>query len=283
MKISSNNYYDYYYTQMYQSNSVSNTNSINEESDSSKSETTSAVSLTKKRPSMFNENVSMEDLNQNGRTMMNSLKMQDEDYSEESQEMKTLSSDMDSLKTVDIDNMSSDDIKSLFAKLKTDIEAVKNPYVTKKSSSTASSDSTNSSTATTTSTSNTTSDTSSTTTESISEADIRSILKKVQENLNSRPPMPPVEDTNSTSTFNKVKQDMDSIKALDVDNMSTDEVKKVITNLKSDMDAIASPYSKKSKTSTINLDSMSESDMKTMLKKIQERVNNESTETQKSA
>lgn len=72
----------------------------------------------------------------------------------------------------------------------------------------------------------------------------------------------------------KVKTDMDNIKTVDVDSMSAEEIKTTLTNLKNDMDAIPKPYGGKGNSQEQNLDNLSESDLKDMLKKVQERAIN---------
>lgn len=283
MKISATDYYDYYYTQLYQRNST-NTTSSSTELDDSSDDQKNTVKSSKRKVAYTDDNASIANLNLNGRMVMNSMKMQDDD-AEESQEVKTLDSDFSSIKTADIDSMSSDEVKAAFSKLKTDVEAVKASYIKAKSNSTSAATTTattteaatdtTSTTSTDSSTSTVASNTTSTTTDTLTEADMRSILKKVQDNLNNQPPMPPMppQDNSASDPFSKVKEDMDSIKTLNVDSMSTDELKEVITNLKNDIGAVGNPYANKSTSSKVDLSSTSEADLKAMLKKIQEKAN----------
>ncbi len=74
--------------------------------------------------------------------------------------------------------------------------------------------------------------------------------------------------------MDKLHTDMDSIKTVDIDSMSADEVKETLSNLKTDMDAMPLPPGVESKENEMDLESMTESEMRDKLKEIQTRANN---------
>jgi cytochrome c556 len=252
MKISSN-YYDYY-SQMYQLNSLSNAQVNNEDSNSSQDET-KAINSIQRRSYVPDGNVDISDLNYSGTMLANSLKLQSNDSSEMSENMETIKTDMDSLKTTDIDNMSSDDVKKLLTKLQTDMAAVNSPA-------------------------GQSSDISNIDIDSMSESDMKDILEKIQDQANSMPTPPPPPSTEASNVLSKINEDVESIKTEDIDNMSSDDVKKMLTQLKTDMESIKNPYGSSSNTQKIDIDNMSESDMRDMLKKIQEHANKMTTRTE---
>ncbi len=247
MKIYSNQYD--YYNQVYQLNSLLNTKvSSNEDSTSSQSENETKIS-TVTRSFMPSEDMDISSLNYNGRMLANSVKMQDSGASEISESMEKIKTDMDSIKTADIDNMSADDIKKTLTQLKSDISSVSNSNQETNSITSADLD-------------------------NMSEADMKSLLEQVQEQANTMSSQKPM--VKPPDMFGKVKEDMDSIKTSDIDNMSVDDVKKTLTQLKTDLESIKSPYGKSNNTTKIDIDSMSEDDMRNMLKKIQEKANSTS-------
>lgn len=84
-----------------------------------------------------------------------------------------------------------------------------------------------------------------------------------------------IQGTDSSEIFqniDKINEDIDSIKSTDIDSMSADELKEILTDLTSDMKFVSTPYGRPS-SANVDLDNMSESDMKAILKKIQEQAN----------
>lgn len=256
MKISSN-YYDYY-SQMYQLNSLSNSqintdSQIDTDDSNSSQNKTKAISSIQTRSYVPNENVDIAALNYSGRMLANSLKLQSNDSSEIPENMEKLKTDMESIKNTDIDNMSDDDVKNMFTQLKTDMESMKNPD-------------------------GQTNDISNINTDTMSASEMKEMLKKIQDNANSMPD--PTSVAKDFSAFSKVKEDMNSIKTADIDNMSSDDIKKMLTQLQTDMASIKKPYGGPSNSQKMNLDDMTESDMKDMLKKIQAHANKMTTRTE---
>jgi hypothetical protein len=251
MKISSN-YYDYY-SQMYQLNSLSNSQTntdsqIGTEDSSSSKNQTKAISSIQTRSYVPDENVDIEDLNYSGTMLANSLKLQSNYSSEISENMEKLKTDMDSLKTTDIDNMSSDDAKEILTQLQTDMSSINSPD-------------------------GESSDISNIDIDSMSESDMKDILKKIQDQANSMPVPPPPPSTEASNVFSKINEDVESIKTADIDNMSADDAKEILTQLQNDMSSIKNPYGGSSSSQKMDIDSMTESDIKNMLKKIQEHAN----------
>lgn len=74
--------------------------------------------------------------------------------------------------------------------------------------------------------------------------------------------------------MDKLENDMDSIKTADIDSMTSDEVKETLSKLKSNMEAMPLPPGAQSNTNEIDLESMSETDMRNKLKEIQAHANN---------
>ncbi|WP_411681187.1 hypothetical protein [Clostridium thailandense] len=247
MKIYSNQYD--YYNQVYQLNSLLNTKvSSNENSTSSQSETETKVS-TVTRPFVSSEDMDISSLNYNGRILANSVKMQDSGPSEISESMEKIKTDMDSIKNADIDNMSDDEVKSTLTQLKTDLQSVRSPYG--KSSNTSNID-----------------------IDSISTDDMRSMLKTIQEKAKSKADESKETESSESDAFSQVKKDIDSIRSADIDNMSTDDIKKTLTQLKTDVSTISTSDEKSTDITSLDLDTMSEADMKSLLEKIQEQENN---------
>ena len=251
MKISSN-YYDYY-SQMYQLNSLSNTqvntdSQIETDDSNSSKNKTKAISSSQIRSYVPDENVDIADLNYSGTMLANSLKLQSNDSSEMSQSMEKIKTDMDSIKTSDIDSMSADDIKKTLTQLKTDMASIKSPD-------------------------GESSDISNIDIDSTSESDMKDILKKVQDQANSMPAPPPPPSTENSNVLSKINEDVESIKTANINNMSADDAKEILTQLQNDMSSIKNPYGGSSSSQKMDIDSMTESDIKDMLKKIQEHAN----------
>lgn len=256
MKISSSqyDYYDQAYQLKYLLNLQTNSDKVNsnEESASSQSETKTKSSA-KISYIMPSEDIDITSLNYSGRMLANSVKMKKDGSSEISGNMEKMKTDMNFIRSADIDNMSSDEVKSTLTKLKNDLESVSKPK--EEASNILNAD-----------------------IDSMSDSDIKSMLKKIQDKASSAPDQ---NQTNKASSmFSKLKEDMESIKTADVDTMSTADVKSNLTKLISDMQSIPSPYGKGNKVPKVDMDTMSDSDMRDMLKKIQNYANKNNTQTQ---
>jgi len=125
MRISSN-YYNYY-TNLYSSNTISNQTTSSEESTSSES-IADVTNSSSRRKAPFEESGSITDLDFSVRKLMHDMKMQDNDTSEISESMNKIKADMDEIKTTDIDNLSTDDLKETLANLINNINAVRKPH-----------------------------------------------------------------------------------------------------------------------------------------------------------
>ena len=66
---------------------------------------------------------------------------------------------------------------------------------------------------------------------------------------------------------------MDSIKTANIDSMSLDDIKATLSKLLTDMDSIKKPSGGYNSDLQVNLDTISESDMRDMLQKIQDSAN----------
>jgi len=121
MRISSNNYD--YYNQAYSLNSLSNAKVSATNSDFSKTET-EAISFQPRKYSSTDQNANIMNLSSSGRMMRDSLQMQDAGSSEMSEKMEKIRTDMDSIKSADIDSMSADELKETLTNLQTDMAAI---------------------------------------------------------------------------------------------------------------------------------------------------------------
>lgn len=124
MRISSD-YYDYY-SQSYALNSLSNAKISSGNSNSSQNET-EAISFQPRRHSAVSGNDNLMNLSSSGKMMRDSLQMQGKDSSEISEKMEQIKTDMDSIKTADIDGMSADDVKTALTNLQNDFKAMPSP------------------------------------------------------------------------------------------------------------------------------------------------------------
>lgn len=247
MQISSN-YYDYY-NQLYQLNSILNSNNTNSTSstassssgNSSQSSTQAVDSITTATPFITDASTDITNLNYSGRMFMNPLSLQsssDSSSSQMSQSMEKLKTDMDSIKSADIDTMSADDVKKALTTLKTDMSAVRNPYGNAASSKVDLSN--------------------------MSESDMKSMLKKIQEKANSTTAQSTdSQNTELSDAFSKVNNDMESIKDADIDNMSSDDAKQILTNLKNDIGSLISQIGQSNSTSSTSDTSSTNSDSST--------------------
>jgi hypothetical protein len=86
-----------------------------------------------------------------------------------------------------------------------------------------------------------------------------------------------IEDSSVVSEkVQKVKEDIDSIKTADIDSMTADEVKDLLTNLQNDRKALQISSGISSSSQETDIDSMSESDMRETLKNVQNNAKNAS-------
>jgi len=86
-----------------------------------------------------------------------------------------------------------------------------------------------------------------------------------------------IQDDNSSEELSKVKEDLDSIKSLDIDSMTADDMKTLLTTLQTDMmAAFGSTDSSTTSTSTeeaTDIADMTEAEMRKLLEEIQEQAN----------
>ncbi|KZL89590.1 hypothetical protein [Clostridium magnum] len=254
MKISSN-YYDYY-NQIYQLNSLSNTQinsdfQIDNDNSSLSEDKTKAINFIQTRNYIPDENVDIANLNYSGTMVANSLRMQSVDTSEMSESIEKLNTDLDSLKTTDIDSMSADEAKELLIQLQIDMSSIKSLEGEANDISDI---------------------------DSISESDIKDMLKNIQENANNM--AAPPQNTKEFNVFSKIDENMESLKDVDIDSISVDDAKELLTQLQTDMAPIKNPYGGSSSSQKMDIDSMTESDVKDMLKKIQEYANKMTIQTE---
>lgn len=257
MNISSNYYNNYYYNQsLYSLNTTSTIDSSNESNDSSQS-TTDAVDLSTRRPpkplgsDISNMNLSVESrLNSRGKMVRDSLQMQNSNSSEMSEQFEALKESMEELKSTDIDSMTADDIKETLTNILENMKGMQKPN--KVSNDTTEID--------------------------MSESDMKDMLEKLQEHANrmsamgEMQPLPLLND-NSSDLFSQMKEDIEELKTVDIDSMTSDEIKEMLTQLKADMEAMPKPSRQSNNDTTeIDIDSMSESDMSDLLKEIKEHA-----------
>lgn len=107
--------------------------------------------------------------------------------------------------------------------------------------------------------------------DNMSADDLKTTLTNLVTDMNNVPQHKP--ETKSADAFNKIKSDMDSIKKADISSMSADDVKNTLTNLISDFNSVRRPHGGYNNAPQLNLDNMSESDMRDMLQKIQDNAN----------
>lgn len=239
MKINSN-YYNYYNLNYGVSKLTSA--SAGEDSSSSNSKIDAVSSATRRYP-IPEENGNAINLELNGRVMMHSIQLQGVDSSEISQAMEQIRMDMDSIKNEDIDNMSTDDMKEMLAKLQSDMQFV--PISDKGTSSIREAD-----------------------IENMSETEMKDMLKNIQAHANSGPE-PPKNDK-LFDGLSKIKDDLSDIKTTDIESTSTDDIKEILIKLKSDMDNFKNPYKGTNNTQATDFDGLSEENLRNMLKKIQD-------------
>jgi len=80
-------------------------------------------------------------------------------------------------------------------------------------------------------------------------------------------------DTSEISeSMNKIKADMDEIKTTDIDSLSTDDLKETLANLINDINSARKPHEGYNNDLQVDLDNMSEEDMREMLQKIQDNA-----------
>ena len=80
-----------------------------------------------------------------------------------------------------------------------------------------------------------------------------------------------VDDTNMSDKMEAIKADMEAIKTTDIDSVSADEAKEALQKLQSDLGTLVNKSGVSQNTSKIDIDSMSESQIKDTLKNIQEK------------
>ncbi|KOA18462.1 hypothetical protein CLHOM_33640 [Clostridium homopropionicum DSM 5847] len=242
MRISSN-YYNYY-NQLNSANSISKQTTSSEESSSSES-IVDVISSSNKRKAEYKESGSITDLDFSVRKLMHDMKMQDNDTSEISESMNKIKEDMDAIKIADIDSMSTDELKTTLTNLITDMQSMPRPNDDLNDNSEISLD-------------------------NMSEADMREMLKDIQERANNAPEHKP--ELKPDDAFDKIKADMDEIKTTDIDSLSTDELKETLANLIDDINSVRKPHGGYNNNLQINLDNISEEDMRDMLQKIQDNA-----------
>jgi len=241
MRISSN-YYNYY-TNLYSSNTISNQNTNSEEVSSSEN-IADVLTIPRKKPT-YEESGSITDLDFSVRKLMHDMKMQDNDTSEISESMNKIKTDMDAIKIADIDSMSTDELKTTLTNLITDMQSMPRPNDDLNDNSEISLD-------------------------NMSEADMREMLKDIQERANNAPEHKP--EPKPDDAFDKIKADMDEIKTTDINSLSTDELKETLADLIDDINSARKPHGGYNNNLQINLDNISEEDMRDMLQKIQDNA-----------
>lgn len=241
MRISSN-YYNYY-TNLYSSNTISNQNTNSEDVSSSES-ISDLLTIPRKKPA-FEESGSISDLDFSSRRLMHNMKMDGNDTSEASESMNKIKADMDAIKNADIDSMSAEDVKSTLTNFLTDMQSMPRPNEE-------------------------TNDAPEISIDNMSEADMRKMLEDIQERAINAPEHKP--EPNSDDAFSKIKADIDEIKTMDIDSLSTDELKGTFDNLIDDINSARKPHGGYNNNLQINLDNISEEDMRDMLQKIQDNV-----------
>ncbi|PRR84061.1 hypothetical protein [Clostridium vincentii] len=247
--------YSSYYRQLYSANSIQKqgANSVSSDDSTSSKSTIDSLSSTKKKVVPFQESGNIDDLELSSRKLMHTMKMLNTDTSEESEATSAINSDMEALKTADIDNMTAEDLKTTFSNLLADMQSIQK---TDKNSDNAPE----------------------VDLDIISESDMRDMLKVIQQRSINEP-----EHTQKSSfddEVSKLVSDMESIKVADIDSMSLDDIKSTLANLITDMDSIKRPTGGYNNTTQVNLDAISESDMRDMLQKIQNSANNVSAQNE---
>lgn len=162
-------YYTDYYSQKIATNPTSNALKRSTTKVSSEEETDSTIFMPTRKS---DKNSNTVNLTFNGQMLKDSLFVQGMDDSEGHEKMEKLRTDMDSLLEIDIDSLSSEEIKDLLTTLKTDMEGLPNREGNN--------------------------DLSDMDIESMSETDMRELLEKIQERIkdmseegNRMPPPPP--------------------------------------------------------------------------------------------
>lgn len=255
MRISSN-YYNYY--NQLSSTGTSATQTTAADDTTSQDSSDSSVSSAKRKRHHFQETGNIEQLQFTGMRRMDTVGMQDsdEDNTAITDNMKKFKTDMDNLKTANIDSMSADDVKTTLTNLLTDMQSMPRPGEEQGTDNTSDSSSS----------------TTSVDLSNMSEADMRKMLKEMQERINNAPDES--QRVKREEAFSKIKSDVDAIKTADIDSMSADDVKSTLTNLITDMNSVRKPQGGyNNNNTTVDLSNMSESDMREMLKKIQENAN----------
>lgn len=85
------------------------------------------------------------------------------------------------------------------------------------------------------------------------------------------------QDENSSvilENVQKIKEDMDSIKTADIDSMTADQIKETLSNLQNDKNALQTSIGNSENTDEIDLDSMSDEELKNLLKDVQDKAQN---------
>lgn len=250
MRISSDYYYNYYYNSGYGVNSASPAAAAIS-SQASQDSTGDADDVTKlqstRRTSGYGNAMN---LSINGSMMRYSLQNAGTAPADISDKLEAVKSDMDSIKSADIDSMSAEEVKETLSKLKTDMEAMPRPDGSSGSASKLDLD-------------------------SMSETDMRDMLKKLQENIQNMPMMgPPPQSPGSSGDFGAIKEDLDAIKSADLDSITTDKMKELLSNLQNSLKTTTLSDTNAEKIESADLDSMSGTDMKQLLEDMQEQLNN---------
>jgi len=237
--------YSNYYNQLNSSIPISKQN-INSKDSSTPKDSVDTISSATKKVQPFQESGNIQDLELSARKMMHTMNMQNTDTSEDSESMSKIKTDMNAIKTSDINNMSADDLKTTLSNVITDMQSMPKPQGDSNKTSEINLD-------------------------SMSESDMRDMLKNIQERAINSPGTK--QESNLDNAFSKVTSDMDSIKAADITTLSTDDVKTTLSNLITDMNAIRKSNVGYTNSTQVSLDNISESDMRKMLQKIQDSAN----------
>lgn len=182
------NRYDYSYKTNYQTQSLQSSKSpkssfgIGNDSDETE--------VRKKNNSGMGSNFmdsNLMGLSFNGSMVKNMLQMKGTDSTEMKANMEQMKTDMDSLKSADVDSMTVDDMKSMLTKLESDRSKMPKPHENTTNSETANKKSVDVS--------------------NMSETDMRNMLKNIQKHEKNGPKMPPMMDDMMNNMKNNLNSD----------------------------------------------------------------------------
>lgn len=252
MNISSN-YYNYYTYGTYSSNGLLNANLSTASTDASQNETEAVNSLP---PRQFKpmDLESLFGLSSSGKSIRDSLQTQGTG-SDMSQKFEAVKTDMDAIKSADIESMSADEVKEMLTNLQNDLKAI-NSNSSSNSSQTLD-------------------------ISSLTESQTRDMLEDIQENAERMSAMGqgmPNQNGMSSDDFELIKGDLDTIKGLDISSMSAEEIKTTLTNLQNDTKKMSNPDEKAQEILSTDIENMSDSDAKSLLTKIQNEIKSQPSE-----